>query len=341
MNQEGDLPEEMEPLLQREKYTSPRLKRLLGIRKGLEHVGLLHDKVADAVSPDPPKGPAVSVTYPPLTVTVPRLEPRLAGLLDLHFALLDTDYRLIHSGSMLGLLSQAERRAFLQDCLAFHRTELEALLLPEQAGKDASHALSQLRSTVRYLPFSLQEKETVLAKLVHMQKSLHEAEGTLEKWAAGVQEVSSSETQPTRFLLLEKWMTLVRVFLYLRSWEDRSPPVFLLDDPSLEGHRPSPLLSSQETLIRMAERISTVWRRLALLLEREIAILHLNRLETLEGLLARTQFDYADALVREQERILEDLQKVPEDVGDEEPVDQEVVGKEVVKEEVETDQEKE
>ena len=86
----------------------------------------------------------------------------------------------------------------------------------------------------------------------------------------------------------------------------------------------------------MAERISTVWRRLALLLEREIAALHLDRQDTLEGLLARTQFDYADALVREQERILGDLQRVPSDLWGEEPADEEVV-----KEEAETGEEKE
>ena len=79
-----------------------------------------------------------------------------------------------------------------------------------------------------------------------------------------------------------------------------------------------------------------MWRRLALLLEREIANLHLDRLETLEGFLARTQFDYADALVREQERILEHLQRVPSSVETEETADQELV-----KEEAEIGEEKE
>jgi hypothetical protein len=203
MTQEADLPEEMEPLLERKRYTSPRLKALLGIRRGLEHVGVLRDKVADGVAPDPPIPPLTPVTYPPLHVMVPRMEPHLSGLLDLNFALLDTEYRLVHSGSMLGLLSQAERRAFLQDCLAFYRREFEALLLPHQAGEDAATALDQLRSTVRHLPLSLQEKETVLAKLLHMRRSLHEAEGTLERWASGIADVASSQIQPTRFQLLE------------------------------------------------------------------------------------------------------------------------------------------
>jgi hypothetical protein len=237
---------------------------------------------------------------------------------------------------MLGLLRPAERTAFLQDCLAFYRAEFEALLLPQQTNPDASHALNQLRSTLRYLPYSLRDKEMILDKLLHVQKSLEEAEGTLARWAIGVEEVSSAKTQPSRFLLLEKWMTLVRVFLYLRSWEDRSPSVFLLSHLSLAAPQPSPLLFSQENLARIEERTGTVWRRLGLLLEREIANLHLERLETLEGVLARTQFDYADALVREQERILEDLQKVPSRVGAEEPADQEVV-----KEEAEIGEEKE
>jgi hypothetical protein len=212
---------------------------------------------------------------------------------------------------MLGVLRQTEKTNVLQNCLAFYRAELKALLLPQQAGQDARDALTRLQAMVRYLPFSLEEKETVLAKLVYMMQSLREAEESLEQWANGVQEISTSETQPTRFLLLEKWMTLVRVFLYLRGWDVRSPAVFLLDDPSLSEHRSSPVLSSQDTLIRVAQRIDVVWKRLAVLVKREIENLHVQRLDILEGLLARTQFDYADALVREQERILETMKTLP------------------------------
>ena len=142
-------------------------------------------------------------------------------------------------------------------------------------------------------------------------QNLEDAEALLEQWADGAQEVSTSEIQPTRFLLLEKWMTLVRTFLTLRNWEDQSPAVFLLDRPSTAGHPPAVVLSVHDTLGRMEQRIDTVWNRLALLAEREIANLHNERLEALEGLLARTQFDYADALVREQERILESLKQTP------------------------------
>ena len=85
--------------------------------------------------------------------------------------------------------------------------------------------------------------------------------------------------------------------------------VFLLDHPSLEEYRPPPILSSQAVLGRMDQRIDTVWQRLGLLAEREIANLHMERLEALEGILARTQFDYADALVQEQERILDSLKE--------------------------------
>ena len=254
------------------------------------------------------KGAVAPEAYPPLDVTVPSLEPSLSALLDLTFALLDTEYRLIYSGSVLGLLTQEEKATFLQDCLVFYRTALETLLLPPEAGEDAQAALRHLQSTVRHLPFSLEEKQRVLAKLTYTMRSLEDAEAILEQWADGVQEVSSSETQPTRFLLLEKWMTLVRVFLSLRSWDVRSPTVFLLDHPSLEEHRPAPILSSQAMLGRMDQRLDTVWQRLGLLTEREIANLHIERLEALEGLLARTQFDYADALVQEQERILDSLQ---------------------------------
>jgi hypothetical protein len=157
----------------------------------------------------------------------------------------------------------------------------------------------------------LEERQRVLAKLTYTMRSLADAEEILRQWADGVQEVSLSETQPTRFRLLEKWMTLVRVFLSLRSWDVQSPTVFLLDHPSLEELRAAPILSSQATVARMSQRLETVWRRLGLLTEREIANLHIERLEGLEMVLARTQFDYADALVQEQERILDSLKEEP------------------------------
>jgi tetratricopeptide (TPR) repeat protein len=318
MNQEGDIPEEMEPILQRKKYTSPRMKALLGIREALVQVAILHDKLANPVPPDPTKRPVVSAGYPPLGVTLPQLEAGLSGLLDFDFALLDTEYRLIHAGSMLGLWNQTEREALMQDCLAFYRTELEALLLPQRAELDAYDALTHLQGTVRHLPFSLEQKERVLDKILFMKKSLKGTEAIMEEWAKGVDAISSSEKQPTRFLLLEKWMTLVRVFLYLRSWDVRSPATFVLDHLPLAERRSSPILSSQEMLSRKAQRIDTVWQRLALLVEREVRNLHFERLEALEGLLVRTQFDYADALVKEQERILESLKTPLSDVDSEE-----------------------
>jgi hypothetical protein len=284
----------------------------------LEQISLFFDKLAYPVDPDPEEITTESAAYPPLGVTAPVLEPRLSGLLDLYFALLDTEYRLVHTGSMLGVLGQTEKTNVLRDCLTFYRAELKALLLPQQAGQDAREALAHLQTTVRYLPLSLEERETVLAKLVYLRQSLRETEETLEQWADGAQEISASETQPARFLLLQKWMSLVRVFLYLRGWDVRSPTVFLLDDPSLEGYRSSPVFSTQDTLVRVAQRIDQVWERLAVLVKREVANLHVERLDTLEGLLARTQFDYADALVREQERILETMKALPREEGAEE-----------------------
>ena len=319
MDLEADLPREMESLLRKDKFTSTRLKELFEIREGMEQIGLLFEEIANPANLHPKQTPVLSLAYPPLGVPVPALEPRISDLLDLGFALLDTEYRLIHAGGTLELLSGAERATLMQDCLAFYRKELEALLLPPESVGQAREALKRLQSTVRHLPLSLEQRERVLAKLVYAARNLLETENTLDEWASGMLGTSSSETQPTRYLLLEKWMTLVRVFLYLRSWDDRSPAVFLLDHPSLEEHPSSPILSSQETLERVAQRIGTVWQRLALLVKREAANLHLERLEALEGLLARTQFDYADALVREQERILENLKTLPPEADLEDP----------------------
>ncbi len=311
MTQEADLPAEVEPLLQKKKYTSPRLKALMGVREALQQTDVLFGRVAYPVTPNPTEGHVVPAVYPPLRVAAPSLFPPLPALLDLYFALLDTEYRLIHAGSLLGLLTPAEKAAFLRDSLAFYRTELATLLLPSETEKDAYATLTRLQDTVRHLPFSLEEKERVLAKLVYTKRSLESTLQVLEEWTAGFQGVSSSETQPTRFLLLEKWMTLVRVFLSLHSWDAQSPAVFLLDHPSLAEYRSPPILSSPERLDRVEQRIDTIWRRLALLARREIANLHMERLDALEGLLAQTQFDYADALVQEQVRILDSLKETP------------------------------
>lgn len=322
MKQEGDLPEEMEPFLQREKFTSPRMKELFGIREGLEQAGVLLERLAAPAPSVPAGGPFAYAAYPPLGVPAPRLDPQLSGLLNLHVALLDTEYRLIHSGSELGLLSLNEKDAFMQDAMAFYRGQIEALLLPGQEDRAAHDVLNRLQSTVRYLPLSLDQKETVLDKLVYARKILEETETVVEQVTKGVEETVTCEIQPTRLLLLEKWMTLIRIHIYLRTWDERSPPVFLIDHPSLAAYRPVPILPSQEMLTPMAERLDKVWRRLALLLEREVANLHLARLEVLEGLLARTQFDYADALVQEQERILERLHGLPDESGEQGPAEE-------------------
>jgi hypothetical protein len=326
MNQEADLPEEMEPLLQRQKFTSPRLKALLQVREGLEQLGILLEMVAVPEPPARTDGPDLSVDYPPLAVQMPSLEPSLSGLLDLSFALLDTEYRSIFTGSLLGLLTQEEKAAFLQDCLAFYRKEFESLLLPPRAREGAHAALMQLQSTVRHLPFSLEDRERVLVKLVHTMRALEDAQASIEAWTDGAREVSSSDIQPARFLLLENWMTLVRVFLSLRSWHGQSPAVFLLDHPSLADDRPVPPLFSENTFRRMKQRINLLWQRLTLLAEREIANLHMKRLEALEKLLARTQFDYADALVQEQERIVDSLKETPPENGTEDVPETETDG---------------
>lgn len=313
MNQEADLPEEMEPLLERERHLSPRLKRLLGIREALEHVGLLLDRATFPEAPGQTEGSALAAAYPPLEVTAPSLEPSLSALLDLVFALLDTEYRLIFTGSVLGLLTQEEKEVFARDGLLFYRRELETSLLPPGAADDARAALSRLQSTVRHLPLSLEERERVLAKLVYAMRNLEASLAVLDQWAEGAEALSPSESQPTRYLLLAQWMTLVRVYLSLRSWDVQSPAVFLLDHPSLESQRTSPLAPPEDTLRRLKQRINTVWQRLTLLSEREIANLHAERLEVLEALVARTQFEYADALVQEQERILDSLKETSAD----------------------------
>jgi tetratricopeptide (TPR) repeat protein len=309
MNQQADLPREMEPLLEREKYTSPRLKELLGIREALEQIEVLLDRILSPPSPGPIEGRPPSAPYPPMEVPLPYLESSLSALLDLCFALMDTEYRLTYSGTVLGLMTQDERAAFSRDTLSFYRRELETLLLPPEASEGAHATLMRLQGIVRHLPFSLEEKERVLEKLVFAMRNLEAAQSVLEQWAEGAQAVSSSQTQPTRFLLLDNWMTLVRVYLYVRNLDARSPAVFLLDHPSLAEHRPVPPSFSEGTLQRLRQHTDTLWQRFTRLAEREIENIQTRRLEVLEGLLARTQFDYADALVREQERILDRLKE--------------------------------
>jgi tetratricopeptide (TPR) repeat protein len=317
MNQEADLPEEMLPLLQRERHTSPRLKELLGIRDALEQIEVLFERTASPPSPGWTEGRTGSVAYPPLEAPLPSLEPSVSALLDLCFALLDTEYRVTFSGSILDLLTQDEREAFSRDTLSFYRREFETLLLPAEASEGAHATLVRLQGIIRHLPFSLEERERVLAKLVFAKRNLEAAQSVLEQWAEGAEAASSSETQPTRFLLLDSWMTLVRICLYVRNLDARSPAVFLLDHPSLAEHRPFPLSFSEEALRRLRQRTDNLWQRLTRLAEREIQNIQTRRLDVLEALLARTQFDYADALVREQERILDRLKETGSEEQDE------------------------
>ncbi len=305
---------EMMYVLERERHTSPRMKNLLELDQVLQQITSLFNNPAGQVS-DQGAGALLSVsTYPPLISPLPLLEPALINLLNISFALLDTEYRINDSGSTLGVISPEERLAFQLEILDFYSHSFQELLLPDRESKSAHEVLGRLQSSARNLPFPLEEKERILAKILYTSKTLRENEQALHRWTAGMESLSTNGTEPSRLLLLKKWMIYVRTLMQFRSWAYKSPAVFLQtsfpalplpDDTTLtyEAHEP-----------RLTQRIGIIRERLSRLLLREIERLQEQRIEALERLLTKSQLYHAEALLQEQE----DLQKqrpLPSEAG--------------------------
>ncbi len=308
----GDLKGEMEFLLERRSYTSSRMKRLLAIREALAVVQQSIDRVPDAPHVTEKKNLGSPFQYPPMEASLPLLEPRLTALLNASFALMDTEYRTDQTERHLGLYRQDEEGARHKERLAFFRSLFQKMLLPEHEGKDAYTVLHQMQSTVRNLPFSIEVRRKILTKILYTKKSFRENDLTLHRWSAGMEEAAKTTHQPPRLVMLRAWMTYVRTLVEFRTWEDRSPGVYMKESQPL--NREQDLSSLYEsTQLMILDRLDKAEKRLRRLLEQEIEQIHDQMLETLEAVFAESQLYHAEALLHKQEALLEAFKSSPAD----------------------------
>lgn len=309
----AELRNEMQLLLEKESYTSPRMKMLLEVREALEEVNALLTRVPDRSDQGTKERLGTPFQYPPLERSSPILEPELTLLLDASFALLDTEYRLDNTGRMLSLTGTEAQEGPRKQRLAFYRSALQEMLLPRQAGQDAYATLRRLQSVVRHLPFPLEVRREVLAKLLYARRTLEETDQTLQRWETGMEAIRSDNVEPPRLLLLKEWMIYVRTLILFRSWSERSPAVFLLEigqEPQPEASHESPMDSVR---IKLTERKKEIQNRLASLLQGEIEKVHERRLKNIEEIFMKSQLYYAEALLHKQETLLKSLQSTPAD----------------------------
>ena len=308
----AELKNEMELLLEKESYVSPRMKMLLAVREALDVVHSLLIHLPEQVDPSKKKLREAPFRYPPLEASPPLFEPELTHLLEVTFALLDTEFRLDNTEMLLGLSDPEERDPARIQRLSFYRSALQEMLLPQQMGQDAYATLRQLQSTVRHLPFPLEERNRILDKLLYAVRTLEDTDRTLQRWQEGMEDIRTSGSEPPRLILLKEWMIYVRSLILFRTWSDRSPAVFLLETQQSQTTVPTESLLDN-VRGKLGERREAVQKRLAVLLQKEIKNIHKKRLRAFEKSLIKSQLYYAESLLHKQETLLKTIQSAPAD----------------------------
>jgi len=312
--------EEITAVLQKESFVSARMQELHAIRDALRQVQSLLDLPPAAERTFPMKRGISTRPTPPLETRDTLLEPEVISLLDAALALLDTEYRLDQATGSLGLSGPQERSEFFRDSLTFYRLALPALILETpQDPEESNRTLTRIMGVVRYLPYPLEDRARVMQKLVHTQQALQDGEQTLRGWAQSMEEAGAGVVLPPRPLFLRLWMIYVRSLIYLRSWEDRSPSVFLL--PTLTAGSPpvpEPLSAPDARRDLLTARIAEVRQRLGDALQKEILRFCADRLSAFEKLLMDSELYYAEALLKHQKFLMKELQSLPPDVEDKE-----------------------
>ncbi len=305
--------EEIASVLTKQSYISPRMLQLYVVRDALIQIESLLDRGPVQETVHRIRRGMSTRPYPPLETRESMLDPESIHLLDVSFALLDTEYRLDNLAASLGLTDPEERKRFHEELRPFYQQALQAvILLPSGDKQDAFETLNRLMTVVRYLPGSIEERGLILKKLVYTKKSILDAEQNLRRWAHTMEGTGSGEFQNPRPLMDRLWMIYVRSLIHFRTWEERSPGTFLLPqiipEPSEDAAAAPPPAERQELL---ANRIQTLWQRLDGFFRKEIRTFNEERLASFEKLLTDSELYYAEALLKHQKSLLDELQDTP------------------------------
>jgi len=315
----GDFQAEIDAVVSKAGYVSPRMQQLNGIRDALVQIQTLLDRSRDASPPPAMRRGIPTRPTPALDSREDMLPPETVRLLDAALALLDAEYRLTRTTGLLALTSPQERREAFQESLGAYRSVLQALVTESTADapRDPAAALGKLMVLVRYRSAPLEDRERILKKLVHTQQALSDIERTLQRWAQGMADAGAGDPIPPRPLLLRFWMVYVRSLVALRTWHERSPAVFLL--PEIESGRadvPGRHGNQDGGRDLLDDRMTVCRKRLETAVQEEIRRVCTRRLANLENLLLDSELYYAEALLKQQNSLLRELQSLPQ--GDKE-----------------------
>jgi len=312
--------EEIDAVLKKDSYISPRMRQLNGFRDALIQIQSLLDRDPSRPADDRIRRGMSTRPYPPLETREALLDPASVHLLDVAFALLDAEYRLDNLAAFLGLTDPEERKRVHEDLQAFYRVALRDLILsPSPEDRDAYRTLSRLMTAVRHLPGSIEDREQIVKKLIYTRQTLQAAEEGLQGWERTLEGAENGSFRNPRPLLDRLWMLYVRTLLQVRGWKDRSPGVYLL--PQVGGPVTDEATQTDRLAAGSAQietRIQVLWERLAGCFQKEIQERNDRRLGSLEQLLTRSELYYAEALLKHQKSLLEELQTLPPEPEDEE-----------------------
>lgn len=300
--------QEVLALLTRERSRPGPVRDLLEAKEALDRISLklqtLEGRLALTLQPVPS---TPSSLFPPLDPPVRTVGAPLPALLDVWLNLLFAETRLLRTAAFWGLTHEPERNEWDRSGVPFYRSLVEDILFPPVTGADTQASLDRLQSSVRHLPFSLEEREKILEKILSFRRSIEQTATGLADTSSRIETLAGASQSPTEQVRLRVWMAYARSLAELRILRDGSPLFLLAEESFPESVAPASDISIEPFETRVTERVDQLRGLLLTALERHVSRFHRDRVVELRRLLADSRRLFADSLLLRQREITRDL----------------------------------
>ncbi len=295
-------------LLDRERSRPGPLRSLLEGQRALDSVTSKLRSLADrqGLGLRPASSPPSSL-FPPLDPPVPALAEPVPEFVDIWLSLLYAESRILQAASLWDLLPDAERTDWERTAVSYYRSLVEDILFPPAKAAETRAFFDGLQSTIRHLPYPLEDRNKVLERLLSCRRSIEETRTALTDASLRMETLAGAAQGPTAGVRLGVWMAYAKSLAELRMLRDGSPLLLLAEDPSSESASPASDLSVDSFESRVSERIRVLRGLLLAALERHVSNFHKERISELRRLVADSRRMFADSLLLRQQEITRDL----------------------------------
>lgn len=295
-------------LLDRERSRPGPLRSLLEGQRDLDSVTLKLLRLAERQDLAPrPVPSSLSSLFPPLDSPVPALVEPIPEFLDLWLGLLYAEGRILQAASLWGLLPDSERTDWEHSAVSFYRSLVEDILFPPAKGAETRALFDGLQSTIRHLPYPLEDRNKVLERLLSCRRSIEETQAGLADASLRMETLARAAQGPTAGVRLGVWMAYAKSLAELRMLRDGSPLFLLAEGPSSASASPASDLSVDSFESRVSERVHQLRGLLLSALERHVRNFHGERISELRRLVTDSRRMFADSLLLRQQEITRDL----------------------------------